>query len=38
MTDAREHHIDTERLLRVDPATLDHNSLIRLARDLQRAL
>jgi ribonuclease HI len=38
MTDAPEHPIDTERLLRVDPATLDHNSLIRLARDLQRAL
>lgn len=38
MTDAPEHQIDTERLLRVDPATLDHNSLIRLARDLQRAL
>jgi ribonuclease HI len=38
MTDAPEHHIDTERLLRVDPATLDHNSLIRFARDLQRAL
>jgi ribonuclease HI len=38
MTDAPEHQIDTERLLRVDPATLDHNSLIRFARDLQRAL
>lgn len=38
MTDAPEHPIDTERLLRVDPATLDHNSLIRFARDLQRAL
>jgi ribonuclease HI len=38
MTDAPEHHIDTERLLRVDPSTLDHNSLIRFARDLQRAL
>lgn len=38
MTDAPEHRIDTERMLRVDPATLDHNSLIRLARDLQRAL
>jgi len=38
MTDASEHHIDTERLLRVDPATLDHTSLIRFARDLQRAL
>ena len=38
MTDAPEHQIDTERLLRVDPATLDHDSLIRLARDLQRAL
>jgi ribonuclease HI len=38
MTDAPEHHIDTERLLRVDPATLDRESLIRFARDLQRAL
>lgn len=38
MTDAPEHRIDTERLLRVDPATLDHSSLIRFARDLQRAL
>jgi ribonuclease HI len=38
MTDAPEHPIDTERLLRVDPATLDHHSLIRFARDLQRAL
>ena len=38
MTDASEHRIDTERLLRVDPTTLDHDSLIRLARDLQRAL
>ena len=38
MTDAPEHQIDTERLLRVDPATLDHDSLIRFARDLQRAL
>ncbi|MDQ2652278.1 MAG: ribonuclease HI family protein [Chloroflexota bacterium] len=38
MTDAPEHPIDTERMLRVDPAALDHDSLIRLARDLQRAL
>jgi ribonuclease HI len=38
MTDASEHRIDTERLLRVDPATLDRDSLVRLARDLQRAL
>lgn len=38
MTDAPEHHIDTEHLLRVDPTTLDRDSLIRFARDLQRAL
>ena len=38
MTDAPEHHIDTQRLLRVDPATLDRESLIRFARDLQPAL
>lgn len=38
MTDAPKHQIDTERLLRVDPATLDRDSLIRFARDLQRAL
>ena len=38
MTDAPRHQIDTERLLRVDPATLDRDSLIRFARDLQRAL
>ena len=38
MTDASEHRIDTERLLRVDPTTLDRDSLIRFARDLQHAL
>lgn len=38
MTDASEHPIDTEHLLRVDPSTLDHTALLQLARDLQRAL
>ena len=38
MTDAPEHRIDTERLLRVDPTTLDRDSLVRFAHDLQRAL
>lgn len=38
MTDAPKHQNDTERLLRVDPTTLDRDSLIRFARDLQRAL
>lgn len=38
MTDAPTHQIDTERMLRVDPDTLNRDSLIRLVRDLQRAL
>lgn len=38
MTGPAGRQVNPERLLRVDPTTLDRDSLIRLVRDLQRAL